>query len=177
MKRSPGTTEAWILGSGMSALASAIYLIKNAKLPPQRVYVLDHHLSLGDVVHPRGDSIQGYNQFRGCLPAPVGAALSELLAFVPSPKRSTQSQSLLDEIMLSERDRSATQNDRKADLVVKRNRGFKTISPYSSMRFSHRWRLERFLLKCERQLGEKKILDFFPDSFFQSFFWAIWSMQ
>ncbi|KAJ5931412.1 hypothetical protein N7516_005901 [Penicillium verrucosum] len=77
-RRSPETTEAWILGSRTASLGSAVYLIKKAHLHPA-VHMLDEHLSLQQTLHDQGSTHAGYDQFAGCLPAPVGTALTELL--------------------------------------------------------------------------------------------------
>ncbi|OQD60016.1 hypothetical protein PENPOL_c033G00949 [Penicillium polonicum] len=83
-RRSPETTEAWILGSGTASLASAVYLIKKAHLRPSAVHLLDEHLSLHQAVHRQGSTHAGYDQFAGCLPAPIGSGLAELLDMIPS---------------------------------------------------------------------------------------------
>jgi hypothetical protein len=177
IERSPETTEAWIIGSGMSALASAVYLVEIAKVPPQRVHIWDHNVSLGDVTHPEGDSVHGYDQFGGCLPVPVGAPLRELLALVPSARKPAQSQSVLDEIVSCERDRNGMQKNRKVNFLVQKKGKLESLSSHSSIQFNERQQLARFLFKCERRMKRKRICDFFPDSFFQSFFWAILSIQ
>lgn len=83
-KRCPAETEAWILGSGTSSLASALYLIKDAQVPPSKVHILDSHDSVGQILHQAGNPSKGYDQFAGCLPVPIGVPLKELPASIPS---------------------------------------------------------------------------------------------
>ncbi|KAH1475896.1 hypothetical protein KXX06_005723, partial [Aspergillus fumigatus] len=52
-RRNPEQTEAWVLGSGIAALASALHLIVHAKVPPSQVHVLDSHTSLGEALYQR----------------------------------------------------------------------------------------------------------------------------
>lgn len=83
-ERSPEETEAWILGSGTSSLASALYLIKNGRVPANNVHILDSHGSVGQILHQVGNPSSGYDQFAGCLHVPIGAPLKELLDSIPS---------------------------------------------------------------------------------------------
>lgn len=48
------------------------------------MHILDEHLSLKQTLHDQGSMHVGYDQFVGCLPAPVGTALTELLYMIPS---------------------------------------------------------------------------------------------
>ncbi|KAL5044106.1 hypothetical protein BDW71DRAFT_186774 [Aspergillus fruticulosus] len=83
--------EAWIIGSGTAALASALYLVRLAGIAPQKVHILDSHGSLGLALHHQGDHCSGYDQFAGCLSVPVGEPLKELLALVPSVRDENRS--------------------------------------------------------------------------------------
>jgi oleate hydratase len=177
IERSPNTTEAWIIGSGISALASAVYLIEIAKVPPQRVHIWDHNVSLGNVIQPEGDPVRGYDQFGGCLPVPVGAPLRELLALVPSAHKPATSQSVLDDIVSREIGRNRPQKNEKVNFLIQKKGKLESLSSHSSIQLKDRQRLARFLLTCERRMKRKRICDFFPESFFQSFFWVILSIQ
>lgn len=66
-RRKPEDTEAWILGSGIAALASAHYLVVDAKVPYSQVHVLDFHTLLGQALHQKGGPYSGYDQFAGWL--------------------------------------------------------------------------------------------------------------
>jgi len=175
-KRSPETTEAWILGSGTASLAAAIYLVQYAKIPAPKVHVLDSHLSMEHVLHRKGDFVDGYDQFAGCLPVPVGTTLKELLSSVPSV--GGQRQTVLDEIQNAEIRRTSVTLDHGTRFVVQEDRTPRNI-PTKSLSLSTKQRLQLiwFILKREEHLGRHKIQDCLPNNFFQSSFWFIWSAQ
>jgi oleate hydratase len=175
-KRSPDTTEAWILGSGTASFAAALYLVQNAKIPAPKVHVLDSNVSIENAVHHKGDFIAGYDQFAGCLPVPVGTPLKELLASVPS--FGNQGQTVLDDIQNAETNRTSVTSDHSTRFVVKRNSTMRNI-PTKSFNLSSKQRLQLiwFILKREKRLGRNQIQDCLPNSFFQSSFWVVWSAQ
>jgi oleate hydratase len=175
-KRSPETTEAWILGSGSASLAAAFYLVQHAKIPAHKVHVLDSHESMEHTLHHKGDVVNGYDQFAGCLPVPVGAPLAELLASVPSVEG--QGETVLDDIQNAQRNRTAVSQDIATRFVVQQKTTLKNI-PTKSLNLSPKQRLQLiwFMLKREEHLGRNQIQDYFSGSFFQSSFWAVWSAQ
>ncbi|KAL4778500.1 oleate hydratase [Aspergillus varians] len=171
--------EVWILGSGTAALASALYLVRIANLPPHKVHILDSHGSLGQALHHRGDHTSGYDQFAGCLPVPVGEPLKQLLALVPSVRG--DSRSVFDEIETAESNRISSGTGKKngyTRFLVQRN-GELSCIPTKSLNLSIRQRLAlvRLLFKRETDLQRKQIRDYLSRSFFRSTFWVIWSAQ
>lgn len=174
-RRSPETTEAWILGSGTASLASAVYLIKKAHLRPSAVHILDEHLSLQQTLHDQGSTHAGYDQFAGCLPAPVGSALTELLDMIPSAV--TEGRSYLHDLRAEEEQN--LMNRTGATCFIAQNKGgFKHLPTKSlNIGWNHRIHLMRLLMKREKTLQKKEIRIFFRESFFRSTFWTIWSTQ
>ncbi|KAL4912802.1 oleate hydratase [Aspergillus aurantiobrunneus] len=175
-KERPNSSEAWILGSGTASLASALYLVRLANYPPQKVHVLDSHGSLGDAMHHRGDPSSGYDQFAGCLPVPVGEPLKQLLALVPSVRN--ENRSVFDEIQNSQAKSKKGNGIEHTQFLVQRDGVLRSI-PTKSLNLSIRQRLAlaRLILKREKSLHRTQINDYLPRSFFQSTFWAIWSAQ
>lgn len=174
-RRSPETTEAWILGNGTASLASAVYLIKNAHLRPSAVHVLSEHLSLQHTLHHQGSTHAGYDQFAGCLPAPVGSELTELLDIIPSAV--TEGSSYLHDLR-AEEDQKAMNRKGGTCFIAQNNGAFKHLLTKSlDIGWSHRIYLMRLLMKGEKSLQKKEIRVFFRESFFRSTFWTIWSTQ
>lgn len=175
-KRTAENTEAYIIGNGTASLASALYLIKHTKLQPSRVHIFDKHASLEKGSHHKGNASRGYDQFAGCLPVPGGLPMKELLAMVPSAK--SQEQSLLEEIQGAEASRLSAKEDGRTRFLAQKNDCMEYI-PTGSLNLSlkNRVALVRFLLKREKSLTKSQIRDFFPKGFFESPFWAIWSVQ
>ncbi|KAJ6018990.1 hypothetical protein N7522_001057, partial [Penicillium canescens] len=174
-RRSPETTEAWILGSGTASLASAVYLIKNAHLRPSAVHVLDEHLSLQQTLHHQGSTHAGYDQFAGCLPAPAGSGLTELLDMIPSAV--TEGRSYLHDLRAAEEQNAMNRNG--GTCFIAQNKGAFRHLPTESLNigWSHRIHLMHLLIKEEESLQKREIRHFFRESFFRSTFWTIWSTQ
>ncbi|KAJ6102766.1 hypothetical protein N7486_005193 [Penicillium sp. IBT 16267x] len=175
-ERTAENTEAWILGSGTAPLASALYLVKDAKIPPSKIHVLDKHISLEEATYHKGDSRDGYDQFAGCLPVPVGSLMKELLAMIPSA--TAEGKSVLDEIETAEAKRLLTKGNDHTCFLAQKSGAFEHI-PLESLNlgYRHRKTLIFFLLKREKYLIGKQIRDVFPESFFESSFWTAWSVQ
>ncbi|OQD91063.1 hypothetical protein PENANT_c001G11406 [Penicillium antarcticum] len=174
-RRLPEQTEAWILGSGTASLASAVYLIKLARLRPSAVHILDEHLSLQQALHQQGNGHAGYDQFAGCLPVPVGLELREILDMIPSAV--ADGYSYLHYIQEEEKKLAITSNGGTC-FVAQNEEGFESLPTKSlNIGWSDRLHLVRLLLKCEKGLEKKEIRNFFGDSFFASTFWTIWSTQ
>ncbi|KAJ6050170.1 uncharacterized protein N7446_005591 [Penicillium canescens] len=174
-RRLPETTEAWILGSGTASLASAVYLIKNAHLRPSAVHVLDEHLSLQQTLHHQGTTHAGYDQFAGCLPAPAGSGLTELLDMIPSAV--TEGRSYLHDLRAAEEQNAMNRNG--GTCFIAQNKGAFRHLPTESLNtgWSHRIHLMHLLIKGEKTLQKREIRHFFRESFFRSTFWTIWSTQ
>lgn len=175
-QRPSGTTEAWILGSGTASLASAVYLIKHAKLRPSNVHVLDEHVSLEQSIHREGSSLTGFDQFAGCIPVPVGAGLEDLLSMIPSA--TSEQRSFLDDIHEKAQKRLALNSKEGTCFVTQKDGCFKHMpTKRLNLGLKNRLSLIRLLIKKEKNLKGKQIREFLSDKFFASGFWEIWSIQ
>lgn len=175
-KRSPAETEAWIIGSGTSSLASAFYLVNDAGVPASNVHILDSHGSVGEAVHRLWNPAGEYDRFAGYLPAPVGAPIKELLASIPSAN--CRGRSVLDQVENADKDQALTTGNGSLSYLVQRKHTLRHIATTSStLALKHRLSVLRPLLKLEKHLGGSQIKDVLPTSFFRSPFWAIWSAQ
>ncbi|KAJ6035832.1 hypothetical protein N7540_000111 [Penicillium herquei] len=172
----PTSIQAWIIGTGTASLASAVYLIQRANLPPQNVHVLDAHISLGGSLHNNGDPSHGYNQFAGCLPVPVGKPLKDLLASIPSPI--AHGDTVLDTITKEELSQIPGDHHDRTRFLIQNPRGRDNINPDKlNLSVSHRFYLARLVLRSETRIHREHIKDVMPKSFFQSVFWSVWSAQ
>jgi oleate hydratase len=175
-QRTTQNIDAWIFGSGTEALASAVYLIKDAKVHPPRIHIIDKHLFSEQISHRPGSWSDGYDQFAACLPVPAGLPMERLLASLPSTQ--SQGPSLLDEIQTAEANRvPKKRNVRTCFLAM--TKGSVNHIPTDSLNLStkHRIALIRLLCKRERYLSQRQVQDLLPEDFFQCPFWAIWSAQ
>lgn len=172
--------EAWILGSGTGSLASAFYLTQYAKMPPNKVHLLESRDSIREVLHQTGDSNSGYDQFAACLPLPGGGPLRDILASIPSSIQTDPGhlQSSLRMIQSAEVQRAFAKQGHCTRMLVQKSRMLRLIAagPFD-LQVKHRLDLIRLVLGREKRLGRNHIKDFFSESFFETAFWAVWSAQ
>lgn len=172
--------EAWILGSGTGSLAAAFYLIRYAKMPPDKVHLLESRENIHEVLHQAGDSNSGYDQFAGCLPLPGGSPLRDLLASIPSSVQTDTGhlQSSLCMIQSAEVHRAFAKQSLCTRVLVQKSRKPRLIAtgPFD-LHIKHRLELIRLVLGREKRLGRNHIKDCFSEGFFGTSFWAVWSAQ
>ncbi|KAJ5665355.1 uncharacterized protein N7477_007803 [Penicillium maclennaniae] len=82
--RCPRDLDAWILGSGIASLTSAVLLIQEAHIPPSRIHILETLEKAGEGSVGTGDPANGYDYHAGAMPALSGIYMEKLLALVPS---------------------------------------------------------------------------------------------
>lgn len=68
-RRTPSKVNAWILGSSIASLASAVHLISDANMPASQIHILESQDTPGDGITSTGDSQIGYDHRPGCLPS------------------------------------------------------------------------------------------------------------
>ncbi|KGO69333.1 hypothetical protein PITC_095150 [Penicillium italicum] len=80
----PDRVDAWILGSSVASLASAVHLISDANVPASQIHILESRNTPGDGIISTGDPLDGYDHRPGCMPSFNDACMKRLLALVPS---------------------------------------------------------------------------------------------
>ena len=102
--------------------------------------------------------------------------MKELLSAIPSP--GGEGRSLLDDIQGLEARRLGTQGTDRTHFV-KCEKGSMQRIPVEPLNLAYRYRkkLARFLLRKDSSLFERQIREFFPNGFFETAFWAVWSAQ
>jgi oleate hydratase len=102
--------------------------------------------------------------------------MSELLSAIPSGRG--EGQSLLDDIHVLEANRLATKGSDRTHFLECENGSMHRIPVESlNLGYRHRVNLACFLLRKERSLAKRQIRDLFPNDFFETAFWAVWSAQ
>lgn len=86
--RDPGTTQAWLVGSGIASLAAAVHLIKDAQMPGSNIHILDRHPKSGGGITSSGDSENGFLVRPGSSPYFHAECVENLLSLVPIVKNS-----------------------------------------------------------------------------------------
>ncbi|KAE8306244.1 oleate hydratase [Aspergillus transmontanensis] len=160
--------HAWILGSSIASLASAVYLIQDTDMPASHVHILESRITPEDGIPTSGDSVGGYDHRASCLPLLCDECTESLLALVPSSN--SAGKTMLDNL------NEARINAPPTRLFTQNGRQLEALEPQNiSIGWKVRMNLVTFVLKSEKSLGRKIIRDFFDKCFFNSRFWAVWS--
>ncbi|MGY4403962.1 oleate hydratase [Bradyrhizobium sp. USDA 3315] len=159
--------RAYLVGTGIAALAAAAYLVKEGGLPGQNVVLFEQMEQFGGSLDAHGNPKDGYVMRGGRMFEEKFNCTYDLLSFIPSiadPSKSVTNE-------LKEFHQEFFWND-KARLVSGGQ-----IVDVSDLGFSERDRLDLIVL-CgapESVLALRTIQDWFGYHFFQSNFWIIWS--
>lgn len=160
--------HAWILGSTIASLASAVHIIQEAKVPASQIHIVESRKSGEDGLPTTGNATVGYDHQAACMSILYDDCTKDLLSLVPSVTRSDKS--LLDDITGEQRVPAARHIMIKGDtkrhtIDTRRIRiGLKT-----------RIKLAIFVSQSEKTLGQHTIRDFFNKRFFKTTFWSIWA--
>lgn len=160
--------HAWILGSSIASLASAVHLIQEASIPASQVHVVESRTSARDGLPTIGNATIGYDYRVACLPIFCDGCTEDLLSIIPLI--SGPGKTLLDNLRCTPREIAPTR------VLIKRGheeqvcnaRGVRTG-------WKVRIKLALFLQHSEEALGRKTIRDCLGNGFFKSAFWAVWA--
>lgn len=169
--RSSDNMDAWILGSGVPSLTAAVHLIEEAKVPPNRVHILETVGMAGGSTVNNGDPINGYEYRAGIMSAFNDVSLEDLLSIVPS--KTTSGNTALDDILEFNKANSLEGRSHTRFLVEKSNR-ISCIDPkHVSLGLRDRMELFRLAGKTEKSLGRTRIREYFSESFFRGNYWLM----
>lgn len=164
-QRPSGRFNAWLLGSSVASLASAVYLIRDAKMPASHIHLIEARRTPEDALSITGDSVTGYDHRAACMPSLSDICIEDLLTSVPSAPNSGKT--VMDK---------ANKGPVPMDIFIQCGRDLEMIDASTfSIGLKVRAQLAVFMLKPEKSLIRKKINDFFERRFFTSKFWALWS--
>ena len=160
--------QAHIVGGGFGGLAAAAYLIRNAGVRGPDITIYEAQTQLGGGFFLGGDAQSGYN-----LPGSVFDAefrcTFDLLADIPSTR----------DPAVSVKDEFFTFNEQNAfhdrAHIVDRNGQIVPHRPHYGLSLHHGLDLVKLSLTPEAELDGRRIKEFFPDDFFQTEFWLLWS--
>lgn len=167
-RRSPNSLDAWIIGSGISSLASAVSLLQGGHVPPERIHILESRDTVGDEASA-GDPVNGYHYHAGGMPLVKGAYMEELLSRIPSTTRPYKT--VLDDL--------DKYNESNVHKEVPRT-GFLTRKPHglgrieanrTSLGLRDRMSVFKLTSRSEKSLGRSRISDCFRDRFFKTPYW------
>lgn len=163
--------DAWILGSGIASLTSAVYLIQEAQIPPSRIHILEKLEKAGGGSVSTGDPVNGYEYRAGAMPAFNDTCMEELLSIVPS--KSDSKKTTLEDLREFNRSRPSHKTPHTR-FLSRKTWGMERTDPKRAG-MGLRDRMDLFMLssKTEKSLGRSRIQDHFRTSFFRSNYWLI----
>ncbi|KAL4800885.1 oleate hydratase [Aspergillus venezuelensis] len=179
MTRDPKDLDAYILGSGLASLTSAVHLIREANVPPSRVHIIETLSVAGGTTVSYGDAEKGYDFRAGMRPQFNDSCVDDLLRLVPSETNpdGNQERTVRDDVLNSansmdnvcsknrERTRFLTRSRKKKDSVGK------VDAKKAGLGLRDRMEMVLLTTKSEKVLGRSRIRDCFSKGFFESGYW------
>ena len=163
-----GSFDAWLLGSSIASLASAIHLIRDSNIPAACIHLVESRRDSGDGLAVVGDPESGYDHRAACMPSLSDTCIEEIFTSVPSMTDSGKT--VMDNIDKAKTGLAPT------CLFIQCGHDLEMID---NGKFSIGWKVRAqlvvFMMKPEKSLSRREIRHFFEKSFFDSKFWAIWS--
>ncbi|MFJ4077641.1 oleate hydratase [Streptomyces iakyrus] len=159
--------KAYLVGSGMAALAAATFLIRDGGFDGADIHLFEEQRNIGGSLDAGGTADAGYTMRGGRMFEAEYRCTYDLLSGIPS--LDDPSVSVTQEIL-------AGHEDFAWDDVARLVDGDGKIVDVSSMGFSERDRLDlvRCLVAPEGHLDCKRITDCFTEHFFTTNFWFLW---
>jgi oleate hydratase len=159
--------QAHIVGGGFGGLAAAAYLIRNAAVPGSDITIYEAEARPGGGFFLGGDAKSGYNLPGSVFDSEFRCTFN-LMADVPSNR--VASTSVKDDFF------TFNEQNQFHDVahVIDRN-GQILHSPHYGLSLRHGFDLVKLSLMSEAEMDGRRIQEFFPDDFFQTEFWLIWS--
>ncbi|WP_240135664.1 oleate hydratase [Streptomyces sp. MUM 178J] len=159
--------KAYLVGSGIAALAAATFLIRDGGFDGTDIHLFEEQRSIGGSLDAGGTAHTGYSMRGGRMFEAEYRCTYDLLSGIPT--LDDPSMSVTDEILAGHEDFAWDDTARLVD-------GDGKIVDTHSMGFSERDRLElvRCLATPEGHLDGKRITDCFGKHFFTTNFWYLW---
>lgn len=165
--KQPKNSNIYLIGGGIASLASAVYLIKDAKIPGENIHIIEQDETLGGALDGSGTEDKGFVIRGGRMHEEHFVCYWDLLSHIPS----------YDDPSISVKDESFDFNkkfitDAKARLIKDGKK-----KDLSSFELSLRDKIDllRLSLSWERSLDNKQINQWFRKDFFKTNFWYLWA--
>ena len=160
-------TKAYIIGSGIAALATAFYLERDAKILGKNIHILEKDSVVGGACDGSGDAQRGYLIRGGRMHEKHYVCYWDLLSNIPS----------LEDPNISVTEESFAFNEKyvsnaKARLLEK---GEKVDLSSYGLSAKQQADLVKLTFVPEMMLDNKRIEDWFDHDFFETNFWYIWT--
>ncbi len=160
-------SHVYLIGSGIASLASAVYLEKEAGILGKNIHILEKDSISGGALDGAGNAEKGFVVRGGRMHEKHYECYWELLSHIPS----------LENPAVSVRDESYEFNERFVSHAQARLlKGGEKIDVSSyGLSLKQQAELLKLTFVSEKSLGNKRIEDWFDQSFFETNFWYIWT--
>ncbi len=156
------------MGSGLASLSAALFLVRDAQMPGERIHILEELELPGGSLDGILDNTRGYIMRGGREMENHFECLWDLFRSVPSLE--VKDASVLDEFYwLNKED----PNFSKMRATMNRGKSAHTDGKFT-LTDKAAEEIARLFLTSEEELNDKRISDVFSEEFFQSNFWLYW---
>ena len=160
--------SAYLVGSGLASLSAALFLVRDAQMPGERIHILEELELPGGSLDGILDNTRGYIMRGGRDMENHFECLWDLFRSVPSLE--VKDASVLDEFYwLNKED----PNFSKMRATMNRGKSAHTDGKFT-LTDKAAEEIARLFLTSEEELNDKRISDVFSEEFFQSNFWLYW---
>lgn len=160
--------SAYLMGSGLASLSAALFLVRDAQMPGERIHILEELELPGGSLDGILDNTRGYIMRGGREMENHFECLWDLFRSVPSLE--VKDASVLDEFYwLNKED----PNFSKMRATMNRGKSAHTDGKFT-LTDKAAEEIARLFLTSEEELNDKRISDVFSEEFFQSNFWLYW---
>lgn len=160
--------SAYLVGSGLASLSAALFLVRDAQMPGERIHILEELELPGGSLDGILDNTRGYIMRGGREMENHFECLWDLFRSVPSLE--VKDASVLDEFYwLNKED----PNFSKMRATMNRGKSAHTDGKFT-LTDKAAEEIARLFLTSEEELNDKRISDVFSEEFFQYNFWLYW---
>lgn len=165
--KGPINSKVYMIGSSIASLASATYLIKDAKIPGENIHILEQDDIAGGACDGAGNTEEGYVVRGGRMHEKHYVCYWDLLSNIPS----------YDDPNVSITDESFEFNSRFVSHGQARllKEGKKIDVSTYGLSLRDQAELVKLTFVSEGSLGNRRIEDWFNQEFFETNFWHIWT--
>ena len=159
--------KVYLIGSGLSSLAAAVYLEKDTAVDAHNIIILEKDQIAGGALDGEGDQDKGFVVRGGRMHEKHYECYWELLSHIPS----------LEDAAISVRDETFEFNERfvsKGQARLLKEGKKMDVSSYG-LTFSQQADFLKLTFVSEESLGNDRIEDWFDEDFFRTNFWYIWT--
>ena len=160
--------SAYLVGSGLASLSAALFLVRDAQMPGERIHILEELELPGGSLDGILDNTRGYIMRGGREMENHFECLWDLFRSVPSLE--VKDAKVLDEFYCLNKE---DPNFSKMRATMNRGKSAHTDGKFT-LTDKAAEEIARLFLTSEEELNDKRISDVFSEEFFQSNFWLYW---